>query len=255
VSVGAQLIESYRPDDPNVALPLTRVAGPYVALGYSGLETAPYTGDRRGVEASGRAAYFPRAWSANDLQFADLRASVKGVTPLPLSRRHTLTFAGIARTLHGAPDDQALLQVGGIQPLKGSYPARSVTDLAPAPIPPPARLVEALRGYEDYPLAANTVLTASATYRYPLIIDRGAASALGVLPSVFWKQIDLELFAQMTQTRLAHQTATHPVAGGALTGFVQTGVVPWELTYQLCRRLSDDRLWTHFVGFNVHPPK
>lgn len=255
VSVGAALIESYRPDDPNVALPLTRVVGPYVAVGYSGVETAPYTGSRRGVEASGRAAYYPRAWSANQLQFADLRADLKVVTPLPLSRRHTLIFEGIARTLHGAPDDQALLQVGGVQPLLTSYPARPVTALAPALIPPPALMVESLRGFEDYELAANTFLTASATYRYPFIIDRGAASTLGVFPSVFWSQIDLQLFGQLTRTALADQTAGHAVVGGSLTAFVQTGMVPLEVTYQLSRRLTDDRLWTHFVGLNAHPPQ
>ena len=116
-------------------------------------------------------------------------------------------------------------------------------------------MVEALRGFEDYELAANTFLTASATYRYPFIIDRGTASTLGVFPSVFWSQVDLELFGQLTRTGLADQTARHAVVGGALTAFVQTGLLPLEVTYQLSRRLTDDRLWTHFVGLKAHPPK
>ena len=129
-----------------------RVAGPFLEAAYEGLEVTPYTGVRRGAAAFPSIDLFPGAWNTAGATLTDLRLELVGVTPLPLSRRHTLTLDLRGRGLAGLPDGQRWLQVGG-----------GVTALArngaTSPVPPEVKIAplpdlrfdEPLRGYEDYP--------------------------------------------------------------------------------------------------------
>jgi len=247
-SLGAELVESYRPGDPAITLPLTRVAGPYVDLSYIAADGTPYTGAYRALSLLGRAAYFPKTWSANDLHFADLSGRLMAVLPLPLFRRHSLTLSGKARALPGTSSDEPLLQVGGFN--YASFlrvPKRDVPELSTPRLPDGVHFVEYLRGFEDYLLAANTAFIGHATYQYPFIIDRGSASTFGILPSFFVPEVDLELFGSAARTQLGPLSTNHAAVGGSLTLVTAVWITGVSLTYQGSRRLTDDRGWTHLV--------
>jgi hypothetical protein len=226
------------------------VAGPYAELVYLGGDGTPYTGLYRALVVVARAAYYPKAWSANELTFADLQGRMIAILPLPLFRRQSLVLSGVVRSLAGAPSDQPLLQVGGLDYLSIlRAPKRNVSELSPPQLPEGIRFVERLRGFEDYILAANTAFIGHATYQYPFIIDRGSASTFGVLPSFFLQEIDLELFGSAARTQLGTVSTDHAAVGGALTLATRLGIKSPMLSYQVSRRLTDDRGWTHLVQF------
>ena len=76
-------------------------------------------------------------WSSAGFGFFDLRGEVAAIVPLPLYRRHTLTFDARGRDLAGAPAGERLLRVGGyvLQPL--ARRARTARD-PPHRLPVPA---------------------------------------------------------------------------------------------------------------------
>jgi hypothetical protein len=74
-------------------------------------------------------------------------------------------------------------------------------------------------------------------YRYPLIIDYGWASFLYLFPSLFIRQIDLEVFGDGAVTT---DRSLHRSAGGAI--FLRTlwgGAVPVTIYYQIAQRFDD----------------
>ena len=117
--------------------------------------------------------------------------------PLPLYRRHLLTLDARARDLAGAPAGERVLRVGRLllAPLARGAD-RPETDCRRLSVPAAgAVFVEPLRGFEDYPFAVDRIAIGSATYRLPFIIDHGWASTLGLLPALFIRQLNLDLFA------------------------------------------------------------
>ena len=112
-------------------------------------------------------------------------------------------------------------------------------------LPPSARFVEPLRGFEDHAFAVDRIAIAEATYRLPFIIDYGWASTLGLLPSLFVRQIDLDLFGVAAAE--GRSGARHTAAGGALTLRCAIWVVPIAVQYQLARRFTDDQALVHLV--------
>ena len=112
----------------------------------------------------------------------------------------------------------------------------------------PSGFSESLRGFEDLPLSVTRgVAFGEATYHYPFIIDHGWASTLWILPSLFVRQLDLELFASAAQgpeSRVYGAGERHEAAGGFLS--LRTVFGPWTptLTSQLSRRLTDDDAWS-----------
>ena len=83
------------------------------------------------------------------------------------------------------------------------------------------------------------------TYRLPLIVDRGTASTLGILPAFFLRQFELQLFAVAATT--ARSGDRHEAVGGALQLRFALWIVPLTLQYQLARRLTDDDALVHLV--------
>ncbi len=247
VSLGFALIESYRPDDPAVLLPLRRLAGPHLSAAYVGTSTSPYLGASRLFFTAIDAAAYPSDWSSAGFAFFDLRGEVAATTPLPLYRRHLLTLDARARDLAGAPAGERLLRVGGylLAPLARSAdrPERIVADYPF--LPPDAVFFEPLRGFEDYPFAVDRIAIGSATYRLFFIIDRGWASTLGLLPALFIQQLNLDLFAVAASDGSAG--GRHSAAGGSLSLQMAFWVIPITLRYQLSRRFTDDQALVQLV--------
>jgi hypothetical protein len=60
-----------------------------------------------------------------------------------------------------------------------------------------------------------------------------------VLPSLFIRQLNLDLFAVAASD--GYQGGRHTAAGGAVTLFAAMWVVPITLRYQIARRFTDDQ--------------
>ena len=247
IQLSLLVTEDREPDDAAVPVALRRLAGPSLSASYTGVETTPYTDDRRLAHANVSLAYYPRQWATVDFSFADLRGQLLVTLPLPLSRRHTLHLGLRGRALAGVPDarpDARLLQVGGAATgfLFHRSDRPSAPDFSSDLTPPGISFFEPLRGYEDFALATTRVAIGDASYRYPVIIDRGSASTLGVLPAFYLRQLNLELFFSGAIEGRAR--ARHAAAGGAV-GVDFALLLPWALQYQLAQRLEDDRARVH----------
>jgi hypothetical protein len=252
VELGVNAIEDRRGDEETEFATETgpatltrRLTGPYLNLRYRGVETTPYAGVRRGVVVSGSATHYPESLGTLST-FSDLRGSLTAITPLPASRRHTLSLGLRARSLVGAPTGTGLLEVGGA---RGLSPIFQTSDRPDAPefeargLPPQLSLFETLRGFEDYSLALERVGIADVTYRYPLILDHGASSLLWIFPSAFLRELDFELFASAAADS-SDRSRRHASAGGSLSLSLRF-FAPFALRYQVARRLSDDRAVVH----------
>ena len=109
----------------------------------------------------------------------------------------------------------------------------------------PGTLVERLRGYDDFAIRAQYVALFNARYRYSFIIDRGFASILYILPSIFFRQVDLEAFGAAAITEA--QTAR---SAGAAVSFRTSigGFIPLSLTYQFAWRFDFGLPPLHVIG-------
>ena len=76
------------------------------------------------------------------------------------------------------------------------------------------------------------------------LIDEGRAS-LWVLPAAFLRQLDLEVFASGA---VDQQRDKHVAAGAAFTLHLQLFRIPLAVTYQVARRIVDDKALTQLVG-------
>ena len=246
--VGMSAVDDDQPGDPTLPVRRREVAGPFVSATYAGIESTPYSGLRRALILAPSLYMFPGAWNSAHATLTDARLGTEVVVPLPLSRRHTLKIDLVGRDLAGLPAGERWLQVGG------GITALSVSRHPDQPVPPEVTIdalpgvqfLEPLRGYEDYPIATDRIFVAQAAYRYPLIIDRGTASSLWVLPSSFLRQIDFELFGSAATD--AHGGPAHAAGGTALTLELAVWHIPLNLTYQLARRVEDDRALVQIVA-------
>jgi hypothetical protein len=224
------------------------LGGPQIATTWYSNETTRYTGDRRALVASAEAAFYPQQASTFASDITDVGGSLGGVVPLPFGRRHTLHATVRGRALLSS-QDTGLLQVGGDSGLGELWNRSSVS--APAPtfddlrFPPNLRFVEPLRGYEDYAITTDRAALADVGWRYPIIIDEGVASSLRYGPASYLSELDAELFGAGAIDRAGNQ---HVAAGAALTLHFQLFRIPFALTYQIARRLVDDRALTQLVG-------
>ena len=161
-AAGFHVIDDDQPAEPTLSVQHRRSAGPFVQAEYAGIESTPYSGIRRALIADPSLSIYPGAWNSAEAMLTDARLGLVGVTPLPLSRRHTLRLHLVGRDLFGLPPDQRWLQVGG-----GLSALRRSPDL---PVPrevtiaslPGITFIEPLRGYEDYPIATDRIFIAEA---------------------------------------------------------------------------------------------
>jgi hypothetical protein len=238
--LGFFYVDDDQPDEPTLLVKHRRAAGPFASVSYVGVESTPYSGARRALALFPTVTLLPGGLNTADATVTDLRLEIVGVLPLPLSRRHTLTLDLVGRDLFGLPAGARWLQVGGgtsalaiHRPLAETTPPEVTIDSLPG-----LHFVEPLRGYEDYPIATDRILIAQAAYRYPIIIDRGVASTLWLLPSSFLREIDLELFGSAATD--AHGDPGHVAGGAAATLAVGVWRIPLSLRYQIARRVEDD---------------
>jgi hypothetical protein len=243
----------YTDDDdhyPGEAALHRRLGGPQLALDWMSAESTVYTGARRGSFASFATAYYPRALSTFDGDIYDLRGELGVVLPLPFGRRHLL-YAELRGRALVARDDTGLLQLGGDSGLGELWSGSSVSSTPSfddARFPPNLRFIEPLRGYEDYSITTDRAAVADVWWHYPLIIDRGVASTLWFLPASFVSELDFELFATGAVDR---ERDLHAAVGGEVTALFTLFRVPFELSYQLARRIRDDDALTQLVGIGL----
>ncbi len=223
-------------DQAGVPAPLrATLGGPGLSATWESAETTPYGGVRRGLLLSGESAYYP----VGTLHFGDLGATVGGWLPLPWYDRDILFLSLRGRALPGAP--ARLLEVGGVA--RGLYEVHPGPDRAEAgpalAVFPNISFVEPLGGYEDTTLRCDRSLIAGAVYQFPLIIDRGWASVLWVLPSLFLREVDLQAFGNVAWTHDAGWS-THRVAGAAvLLRTTFGGALALSFYYQFAWRFDD----------------
>lgn len=231
-----------------------RIAGPGAFVAYQGVETTDYD-LYRAFAARFDGAYFPATLGTLDDDFVDARGQLTIVAPLPLLRRHRLQLDLRGRGLFGVPEGSDFLQVGGSGAFallyRGSDTPEAPTVAQPDALPPQTLFVEPLRGFEDLVLEVDHVVIGEASYRYPIMIDRGTATTLWLLPASFVRQLDLEIFtaaAAEDPTQLdLDDSSLHLAVGASVTLGLSFWLVPIGLRYQLARRLSDDDALVHSV--------
>ena len=242
VSLGFSYTELFRTAPPLGAPATVKLAGPILAAAFIGSDGSPYAGANRVLVLAGRAHALPRALSSLPFSMVDVGAQVLVFSPLPLSRRHTLRLDLRGRELAGS--NLPFLQVGGLLAAAPFHEVPGTGTLESPLLPPGVSFSEALRGFEDYPLLGRRAGIASLTYRYPIILDVGAASTLWLLPALFLHQINFELFGVAAQV---DSGPLHQAAGAALSLNLSLWRIPLSVQYQVAKRLTDDERVLHLL--------
>lgn len=227
--------------------PHRRFIGPRVGFGWFAGESTPYAGVRRGLGLSGSASLYPRGLGSS-LDLLDVRAQVSFALPTPPLRRGTVSGALRLRALPGAPRGALRVGGGGVGGYGLSFP--DAPPLAAGPrLDLPRAFAEGVRGYEDVALFGTSAALGDLRLRLPFPIDRGAASFLWVLPSVFVRQVDVELFGSAAHTDAAPDGPLL-AAGAQLALRTAWGqAVPLSLRYQVAvRSLRGAASFLHVVA-------
>ncbi len=219
--------------------------GPSVGFDYFAGESTVYGGLKRGLGVHANLSLYPNGISSFNV--VDVEGGLSLGIPLPVLARHSFLVAINGRAIGGAPDGS--LQVGGVP--RGidvlTLNARQGPRGPEGPLPHSFSIP--VRGYEDFAVRANRAAVGLARYRYPLIIDRGFASILYLLPSLFFRQVELEAFGSAALT----DSATHPwlraVGAGVTLRTVLGGALPISVYYRWAWRLDDRLPPLHSVGF------
>ncbi len=224
---------------------LERFVGPSFAIAWSAGESTPYGGTQRLLSLSFSAAAYPKAFGSS-FNLGDFSGGIAVAVPPPLYRRASLVLGLSMRALPGAPDD--VLKVGGdagssLWLSRDSDPAPTAVDRLV-----PGSLTVAVRGYEDHAIRASSLQTLSARYRANLIIDRGFASTFWIFPSIFFRQVDLTLFANATHARTPDDVWLRAVGAQASLRLAFAGAAPVSLTYQYAWRYDQALPPLHVVN-------
>lgn len=226
-----------QPFDPDTRRPLDTAAlrsiGPSVGLDWGAGEFTSYAGPRRLLALSGSLALYPQLLGSS-ADYADVRAQADVAVPLPLSTRHSLTFRVAGRALPLAP--------GGTLTL-GSAPGAAIplnpgkqTGPGPSGAFLPGALLEYVRGYEDFGVTCNAAAVGDVRYRYSFIIDKGFASTLWLLPSLFFRQVDVEAFGTAAITDMPDRRWLRSVGAAAALRVAFMSALPVSLGYQFAYR-------------------
>lgn len=223
----------------------SRFYGPSLAFDYFAGESTTYGGLKRALGLGGSAALYPVGLSS--FTVLDVRAGMSAAIPLPLLLRHSLTFSLDGRMIEGAPD--GALRVGGVA---RGYDLVAINERfgpqGPAS-PLPEHFAIAVRGYEDYSVRANRAMVAVARYRYPFIIDRGFASLLYVLPSLFFRQVDLEVFGSAALIDSITHAWLRALGASVTVRIASGGALGLSFYYRVAARLDEHLKPLHEIGF------
>ena len=225
---------------------VSHFVGPSVGFDYFAGESTVYGGLRRGLGVSADVALYPQGLSSYTV--VDVSGTVTLGIPLPVLKRHTLIVTLAGRAVEGAPE--GALQVGGIGRGTDLLQLNAVRGESGPGVPLPRTFSIPVRGYEDYGVRANRAAVATARYRYPFVIDRGFASIFYLLPSLFFRQVDLDAFGAAAVT----DSPTHPwlrsVGAGISARFTVGGSFPVTLFARWAWRLDDRLKPLYSAGFS-----
>ncbi len=232
-----------------------RLSGPRFTASFSALESTAYTGPRRGYRLWTSAAYFDSGLSTLSEDITDISGQVDLVSPLPFSKRHTLHLSLRGRRLFGLNRDTGFMEVGGETTLlyqRGGNPVGPTESEASRVLPLNLQFNEPLRGFEDLSFSTDRIAIAELTYRYPIIIDAGFSSVAYLFPSLFFRQLDLQLFGVAATESFANYSQQHRYAvGGSFDMGMSIWLVPFALRYQLARRLTGDEELVHTLSIRL----
>jgi hypothetical protein len=224
---------------------LRKFFGPNFSVSYGASEATSYGGTQRQLAFSLDASAYPRAFGS-DRDLLDVRLGVGLAAALPFSTRHSFGVSLVGRALPGAPPET--LRIGGTS--RGSpfflFPGREVG--AGPKIFLPGPFLEAVRGYDDFAVRATAAALATARYRYAFIIDKGFASTFYILPSIFFRQVDVELFASAALTDNAGAQWARAAGAAVLLKTLFASLVGVSLYYQFAYRFDFGLTPLHVVG-------
>jgi hypothetical protein len=110
---------------------------------------------------------------------------------------------------------------------------------------------ESLRGFDDAVFRTNNVSIGELTYRYPLIVERGTASTLYVLPSFMLQQFDFELYGSGAFMWESRRPSSHLATGAALKIKTLVGSFPFTFVTQHSYRHTDNLGYGWIVGVEL----
>jgi len=226
--------------------PFRRFIGPSFDVSYAAGDSTQYAGLQRWLGLDLALAAYPKGFGSS-LDMLDIGVGVTLATPLPVSRRHNLVLQLRARVLPGAPAGS--LTVGGFGRGFSFNRGNAPTDVGERPVGYlPGSLSEPLRGYEDSAVRTTAAASAHLRYRYNIIIDRGFASTLYLLPSIFFRQVQLEAFA--SAALIDHPTTPMLRAVGGLVELktIFMGAFALSPYYQFAYRFDGAGGPLHIVG-------
>ncbi len=225
--------------------PTERFIGPFVSFSWGASDGTSYGGAQRQLTFSLDAAAYPRAIGSNR-DMADLRLGVSLAIPLPISKRNSLLVSLVGRTLPGAPDGS--LRVGGVSRGTALMTGARTSDPSPG-VFLPGGLVEGLRGFDDHVMRATSVALGTVRYRYSFIIDRGFLSTFYIFPSLFFRQVDAEIFGSAAVTDAEHGTWARAAGAAVFLRVLLGGALSASLYYQFAWRFDFGLPPLHVVGF------
>ncbi|MET0286649.1 MAG: hypothetical protein ABW352_19365 [Polyangiales bacterium] len=245
LSLSLHATDDRRPDRTQ-ALQKRFLSGATLALFHDARERTPMSFTRRGFQAALAGSLYPESLGSLSSTLTDLRGALRIISPLPFSRRHTLSLGLRARGIL-ADEPRPLLEVGG-NTLGALFDDPNAPDLHGYPgLPPRRRLREPMRGFETLPFLVDQIYIADLGYFLPLIIDRGTATSLSILPAFFLRQLELELFASAATSGTRPDRQNSHFAFGAALGVRFAWLGPFLLRYQLSQRLTDDDQLQHLI--------
>lgn len=229
-----------------------RAFGPQATATFAAAESTPYTGPRRLLVGTARAAWYPAEVSSRSSHTADLRGQVYAVLPIRILRRPTFAVSTRTRQLVGVSNEEGFLQVGG-GGATGVFARDDVADGRDAPddprripLPPAVRFQEPLFGFEDRALYAARMAAADARLRFPIVTDIGSASSLWLLPAFFLRGFALEAFGGVAT--LFDRRQLPAAAGGGAVVQLSLWRIPLDLRVHVSRRITYDEKWVPYFG-------
>ncbi|MCP4445471.1 MAG: hypothetical protein GY811_09030 [Myxococcales bacterium] len=245
-------LEEGEPDHATPDLRKRRLGGPELSLSHVAIEGTPYAGARRGFALSGGAGYYDQSLSTLAFDLSDVSAALHLASPSPLSRRHTLGLSLRGRRLYGGARDEGFLEVGGGGGFAQLWRGSDSPEPAELQLGQPEPLLffqEPLRGYEDLSFATDRIAIAELSYRYPIILDFGVSSIAYILPSLFFSQLDLQLFGMAaTDSFVSFEEHRRMAAGASAELAMSFFIVPLRLRYQVAQRFTDDEALVHTIA-------
>lgn len=255
VDFAAQVLQQEDPENSFVPFRVRRLAGPSLSLQHNALRSTPYAGFLQGYGVSADAAYYNKSMSSFDFDLVDLRGQLELRTPLPLSKRHTLGLSLRGHRLVGPDRDQSFLVVGGSDAIGELWQRSDTEKPMKVDLPAPSPLLafrEPLRGFENLEFATDRIAIADLTYRLPIILDFGFASTAYILPSWYFSQLNLQLFAAgATDSFASFESHNHLAVGASAALAMSVWLLPVQLRYQLARRMTDDEALVHLLTIGI----